>query len=1046
MRLLKAILGWSLRNRVVVLVATLLLVMLGVQSALRLNIDAVPDVTNVQVQIITSAPALSPVEVEQYVTVPVERAMSGIPQVTEVRSLSKYGLSVVTVVFTDETRIYLARQLVGERMREADEAVPARYGRPLMGPITSALGEVFQFVVRGDGHSLMELEELLDWYIGPQLRMVPGVVEANSFGGEDKQYQVIVDPRRLQAAGLSLQDVVQALERSNANAGGGYIERNREQLVIGTAGLVRSLEDLRTVVVGATPQGVPITVANVGDVQYGPRLRRGAASIDGQGEVVVGVALMLLGENSRVVTQAVKAKLKELAPSLPAGVRIEPFYDRSLLVNRTIRTVMKNLGEGAVLVVLVLLLLLGNVRAGLVVAVTIPLSMLFAVILMRVTGVTGNLMSLGAIDFGLIVDGAVIIVENAVRRLAEARRTKGAALVSPERADVVRDASVQVMSASVFGAAIIAIVYLPILGLRGIEGKLFQPMATTVLFALLGAFILSLTVVPVLSSLLLVPGKGEAETWLMRTLHRAYLPLLGRALRRPAVTVGAGFVALVLGAGLFTRLGAEFVPQLDEGDLLLEVRRLPGIALSESIATDKRLQQAVLTVPEVAHAVSKTGAPELATDPMGIEQTDMYLQLRPRESWRRGLTKEALGAEIAHAVEHHVPEVAFAVSQPIQMRTNELIAGVRSDVGAQIYGPDLQVLQQLAERVGVALGRVPGAVSVRVEQGAGLQYLRILPDRARLARYGLTVEDVNTLTEAIAVGRQVGLVFEGDRRFGLVVKLASDSESVLESLRALPLKATTGQVVPLGDVADIRVEQGPAVVNREKQSRRRLVEFNVRGRDLVSVVQAAQASVAREVRLPQGYRVEWGGEFRNFLSARDRLLLIVPLALALILFLLWMAFREVRAALLIFLNVPFAVVGGVLALWLRGIPFSISAGVGFIALFGVAVLNGLVLLSFNHQLEAQGLPPSEAIRRAAEMRLRPVLMTALVAALGFIPMALSTEPGSEVQRPLATVVIGGLASATALTLLLFPAVYTLVNRRRERRMARSQLRSAVQPG
>ena len=744
MRLLGAIMQWSLHNRAIVVVATCLLVVFGIDAARKLPVDAIPDVTNGQVQIITAAPALSPVEVEQYVTVPVERAMSGLPHVADVRSISKYGLSVVTVVFTDETDIYFARQLVTERMRQAEDAVPAQYGRPEMGPISTALGEVYQFTVRGEGYTLMQLEELLDWYIGPQLRTVPGIVESNSFGGENKEYQVVVDPQRLQAAGISAHEVVAALERSNGNAGGGYIERHRAQIVIGTYGLVHSLADVESVVIGATKDGVPITISNLATVRYGPKLKRGAASIDGKGEAVIGVALMLKGANSRTVTEAVKAKIEALAPTLPKGVRIEPFYDRAALVNRTIRTVVKNLAEGAALVIAVLFILLGDMRAGLVVAATIPLSMLFALILMNVTGVSGNLMSLGAIDFGLIVDAAVIIVENAVRRIAEARRRKGAPLDDRERLDVIRDAALEVRSASVFGEAIIAIVYLPILTLRGIEGKLFQPMAVTVLFAISGAFVLSLTVVPVLASFWLKPSSSDHETWIMRKAHALYQPVLTRILRHRVITLTSGVVLLVLAVGVFTQVGAEFVPTLDEGDLLVEARRLPGISLSESLATEKRLQDAVLAIPEVKHVISRTGAPEVATDPMGIEQSDVYVLLKPRSEWRRGVSKQELAKEIDKTIDSAVPEIATAISQPIQMRTNELIAGARSDVAAQVYGPDL------GDQVADAVKRVRGAVDVRATQAGGLRYLRIIPDRARLARYGLTVEDVNMLTQVVA--------------------------------------------------------------------------------------------------------------------------------------------------------------------------------------------------------------------------------------------------------------------------------------------------------
>jgi cobalt-zinc-cadmium resistance protein CzcA len=1024
---LGAVIRWSLDNRALVVVAFVIFCLFGVESVTRLPIDAVPDLTNVQVQIITAAPALPPLEVEQYVTVPVERAMSGIPNVSEIRSLSKYGISVVTVVFTDETSIYLARQLVGERLSDAAQAVPSSYGKPEMGPISTGLGEIYQFVLRGPGYSLMQLEEILDWYIAPQLRSVPGITEVNSMGGEDRQYQVVLDPTRLQAAGLSIQEVAKALELTNANAGGGYIERNREQYVIGTNGLVKSLADLRNVVVGVTPQGIPIIISNVGEVRFGPRLRRGAASMDGRGEAVVGVAMMLMGQNSRTVTEAVKQKIATLQPTLPRGVRIEPFYDRSVLVNRTIHTVAKNLSEGAILVILVLLLLLGDLRAGLLVASTIPLAMLFAIVMMNATGTSGNLMSLGAIDFGLIVDAAVIIVENSVRRLNQERQRNGEFLAGEERINIVHDAAVEVLIASVFGEAIIAIVYVPILTLSGIEGKLFHPMALVVLFALTGAFIASLTIVPVLASYLLVPKEVAGETRLMQRIHARYVPMLDWVLIHRAATIGTGTVVLMSAVLIFSLLGAEFVPQLDEGDLLIEVRRLPGVSLLESVAMDGRIQRALAHTPEVTRVVSRTGAAEIPTDPMGIEQTDTYVELKPREQWRRGLTKGKLANEIDRAVEREVPEASIAVSQPIQMRTNELIAGARSDVALEIYGSDLDLLQQLAEQAGELVRGVQGVVDVRVEQGSGLTYLRIIPDRAKLARYGLTVDDLNTLTETMAVGRTVGVVFEGDRRFDLTIKIGSLVD--LDSFKALPLKASTGQMVPLGDVATVAVFKGPALINHSELSRRRLVEFNVRGRDLVSTVKDAQSIIAQKLKLPEAYRIEWGGEFEHFTTARARLMVVVPIALALILFMLWTAFGAMKPALLIFLNVPFAAIGGVYSLWLRSIPFSISAGVGFVALFGVAVLNGLVLLSFCRQRESLGLSPAEAIREAAQIRLRPVLMTALVASLGFIPMALSTSPGSEVQRPLATVVIGGVISATALTLFLFPVIYTLASSR-----------------
>ncbi len=1012
------IVRWSLHHRMIVLVATALFIAVGIRAAMQLPIDAVPDVTNIQVQVITAAPALSPVEIEQYITVPIERAMAGIPKATEIRSISKYGVSVVTIAFEDGTDIYWARQLINERMSEAQSAVGTQYGKPEMGPISSGLGEIYQFVVRNERLSLMQLEEQLDWYIAPQLRMVPGIVEVNSFGGEDKQYQVVLDPARLQATGISIAQVVEALQKSNANAGGGYIEHNREHFVISTDGLVKDLDDLSRVVIGTTPQGVPITIDTVGDARFGARLRRGAATKNGEGEVVVGVVMMLMGENSRTVTEAVKAKLAAIVPSLPEGTKIEPFYDRAALVNRTMKTVGKNLLEGALLVVFVLLLLLGDFRAGMVVAVTIPLSLLFAVVVMNAFGLSGNLMSLGAIDFGLLVDGAVIIVENAVRRLSEKQRV----LTDAERNTIVEDATLEVRAASIFGEAIIAIVYLPVLALSGLEGKLFAPMARTVLLALAGAFILSLTLVPVLTSYFVRPRGNHQETWLLRKIHALYVPVLRRAMARRTLTVSVGLLSIALAAVLFTRIGAEFVPTLDEGDLLIEARRLTGAALSESVRTDLNLQKALKKLPEVDQVVARTGSPEVATDPMSIEASDVYIELKPKDAWRSGFTKADIAREVQEVLEAS-PEVGGAISQPIEMRTNELVAGIRSDVGILVYGRDLKELARIGEEVATIARLVPGAVDVRVEQVEGLKYLRITPDRNRLARYGLTIEDVNQVTETLAVGHHVGDVLEGERRFAITVRTDHRFAGDLEALRALPLRSLSGQIVPLGDVAELEFVTGPAQVSREGQSRRLTVEFNVRERDLLSVVNDARTRISNEVKLPVGYRIEWGGQFQHYLEARSRLALVVPLALALILFLLWLTFDSIRAGLLIFLNVPFAVVGGVIALWLRDIPFSISAGVGFIALFGVAVLNGLVLVSFARHLEAEGISHIEAIGRAAELRLRPVLMTALVASLGFIPMALSTEPGSEVQRPLATVVIGGLISATLLTLFVLPVLY-----------------------
>ncbi len=1032
MGLLSGIVRWSLEHRPTVIMATLLVVLLGFRAARELPIDAVPDITNVQVQVITTAPALGPLEIEQYVSIPVERVMQGLPRADEVRSLSKYGISVITIVFEEGTDIYFARQLVGERMAQASSAIPDGYGSPELGPISTGMGEVLQFTVRNPELDLMELEELLTWYIAPQLESTPGVVEVNPFGGRKREYHVVLDPELLRGVGMSAADVAEALRLTNANAGGGYIERNGEHFVIGTDGLARSADDLRKTVLGTTPQGTPITIDAVGEVRFGSQLRRGAATMDAEGEVVVGVTLMLMGENSRTVTEAAKKRLAELEPTLPPGTVVEPFYDRTRLVDRTIRTAVTNLAEGALLVIVVLLLLIGNLRSGLIVAAVIPLSMLFALIAMEAFGVSGNLMSLGALDFGIIVDGAVIVVENAARRLGVRRSELGRALRRQERVEVVRDATLEVRRATVYGEAIIALVYVPILMLRGTEGKLFTPMATTVLFALAGAFVLSLTLVPVLSALLIQPRPEAKPTLLMRALSWGYRPLLDGVLRGRVlvVLVGAGIFAAA--STLLPQLGAEFVPQLDEGDILIEGRRIPGVSLSQSIEHDLRIQEALMPIPEIEHVVCKTGSPELATDVMGIGDTDVFIQLADPEHWRPGLTKDDLVEEIHAAATTAVPEVASSISQPIEMRTNELVAGIRSDVGILIYGPDLDRLVSLGGDVASAVRNLPGVVDVRAEQISGLTYLEVIPDRDKLARYGLSIADVNLVAETIAVGHPAGTILEGDRKFGLRVMMKHAPAGDIDALARLPVRAPGGLLVPLGEVAELRFVKGPVAVDREGLARRIIVEFNIRGRDLVSTVEAAQRAVKDRVRLPVGYRMEWGGMFEDYQSARDRLEVIVPITVGLILFVLWSAFRAIRPSLVVLLNVPFAAVGGVVALYLRDIPFSISAGVGFIALFGVVILNDLVLVTFARRREAEGASPADAVRHACDQRLRPVLMTALTDVLGFIPMAISTAPGAEVQRPLATVVIGGVITATLLTLFLLPAVYSLVAKGRPR--------------
>lgn len=1018
--MLAAVVRWSLANRPLVLAGAALMVALGLGAAAELPFDALPDLTPIQVQVVTTAPSLGPVEVEQHVTTPVERALASTPRSTEVRSLSKYGYSMVTVTFEDGTDIFRARQAVAERLAQTRGQISPRFGRPEVVAASSALGEIYQFVIENDRLSPMARRELLDWEIAPQLRSVPGVADVMGLGGESRQYQVVVEPRRLEASGVSLGEVLEAVRRANGLAGGGYIERDREQIIVATDGLVRSLDDLREV---PLPRGgATIPLGSVADIRFGPALRRGAASRDGAGEVVVATVVMQLGENARAVTAAVKARVGEILPSLPEGTRIEPFYDRSVLVEGTMRTIAHNLLEGATLVVVVLLALLGELRAGLVVAAVIPLALLFAVSAMRRFDLSGNLMTLGAIDFGLLVDGALIIVENAVLRLDAA--AAAGPLTPAARLTVVEAATTEVRAASVFGELIVAAVYLPILTLVGSEGRLFLPMASTVLLGLAGAFVLSLTLVPVLVSYLLEPVPGRREPRLQRWVERAYAPLLGAALRHPRATLAAALAAVAGGAVVFSQLGSEFVPRLDEGDVLVEVRRLPVAALGESLAMDRRVERALLELPEVEHVVGKLGAPEVSTDPMGINETDVYISLRPIEQWRPGVDKATLTAEISSRLLDAVPEAATDISQPIEMRTNELVAGLRSQVVAFVYGPDLDELAALGDTVASAIARVPGAVDVHAERVAGLRYLRVVPDRARLARHALSVADVNLAAATVAVGADAGIVLEGDRRFPLVVRTATTPG--VDRIGALPLAHAGGATVPLDEVAELRLQEGPAEVNREGGGRRLAVEFNVRGRDLVSVASEARAEVERRVALPPGYRVVWGGELENYLHGRARLMVVVPITFGLIVLLAWMAFRSGWLAALVLVGVPFAMAGGVFALAARGIPFSISAAVGFIAVSGVAVLNALVLVSCARGLEASGLNAGEAMRRAAERRLRPVVMTALVAALGFVPMALSTAPGSEVQRPLATVVIGGVISAALLTLLVLPAIYARV--------------------
>jgi cobalt-zinc-cadmium resistance protein CzcA len=1006
-----------LRFRFLVLALSILVAVLGIASLRRLTIDAVPDITPVQVQVLTRSPALGPVEVERYVTFPIEAAMTGMPGVSEIRSVSRYGLSAVTILFEDGFNLYLARQLVNERLNAAIENIPPELGRPEMGPMTTGLGEVYHFTVEGDGYSPMQLRTILDWDIVFRLRAVPGVVEVNAWGGLAKQYHVDVDPAKLIAFGVTLEDVFKALQRNNANVGSGYIEHNQELYIIRGEALVSSMKDLENIVIATKRGGVPIYVRTLAEVREGSMLRIGAATENGKGETVIGMVQMLAGANASQVVEDVKKKIAEIQPTLPQGVRIVPFYDRADFVSRVIGTVEKNLIEGGLLVVAVLLLLLGNVRGGLIVASAIPLSMLIAFTGMVQAGISGNLMSLGAIDFGLIVDGAVVMIENIFRRLQGTRGLGG-----ERRLSVIAEAAREVVRPVVFAVTIIILVYVPILTLTGIEGKMFRPMAITVMFALVASLILAVTLMPVLASLFLREAKHD-EPWLLRKIRAAYNPALAWAMRRPRSVAASAVAIFALSGAVFYFMGAEFIPRLDEGDIAINAWRLPSISLQESINSTTQVERVLRRFPEVKTVVSRTGSPEVATDVMGIELSDIFVILKPRSEWQTAGTKEELIAKMSEALQKEVPGAGFGFTQPIEMRFNELIAGVRSDVGVRIFGDDLNLLAEKGNELAQALSSVRGAADVRVEQTAGLPMIRITIDRERLARYGLNAADVLDSVQAIRVGKVVGTIFEGQRRFDLVVRLSEEALRNPDVIATLPVANDKGRFVPLAQVADVRLDTGPSQVSRKNVQRRIVVESNVRGRDLASFVAEAQSKVKQAVRLPDGYYIEWGGQFEQLQEARQRLAVVVPLTLLVILLILYMAFGAFRPALLIFLNVPLAATGGIFALALRGLPFSISAAVGFIALFGIAVLNGVVLVSYINQLRQEGRPLEEAIVEGAKTRLRPVLMTAMVASFGFVPMAMATSMGAEVQRPLATVVIGGLVTSTLLTLLVLPTIY-----------------------
>lgn len=1015
------IIEWSLNNRFIVMLLAIIVLGLGAYTATTIPLDAVPDLTNVQVQILTNSPALGPVEVEQFITFPIENAMSGIPKVDEIRSISRFGLSAVTVTFEDGTDIYWARNLISQRLLRAKEEIPPGMGTPELGPIATGMSEIYQFEVRaeeGAGYSLKDVRTILDWQIAFQLRSVPGVIEVNTFGGELKTYEVQVDPSKLQNYNLSLSDIFTALQENNGNAGGGYIVHGSEQRLIRGEGLVSSLDDISSIIL-ASNSGVPVLVKDVADVQFAPMLRQGAVTRDGNREAVVGMVMMIMGGNSRQVVEDVKHKIAEIEKSLPEGVFIDTFYDRTELVEKTIHTVAENIGLGVVLVIIMLFLLLGDIRAGLIVAAAIPLSAMCTLVAMRYAGVSANLMSMGAVDFGVIVDGAVVMIENCVRRAAHYRKTHNQDHVP---LGVYRESAKEVGKPILFAGIIVIIVFIPIISLQGMEGKMFRPMAFVFMTALSSALVIAVSIMPVMASLFLARRIKEKETFLVLWIKSTYQPMLAFAMKRPTMMLIMSVVLFGISVLAASQFGVEFVPKLDEGDIAIQTARLPSVSLETSVEMTKAGERCLLKFREVETVVSKTGRPEIANDPMGVYQTDVFVRLKPSGEWERGITKAELVEEMQAALAEEVPANSFSFTQPIELRVQELVAGVRSDIGLSLYGDDLQELKRKGDELVSVLNKVPGAADVMAQQIAGLPYLRVVIDREAIARYGI---NARTILDAVGTigGTIIGQVFEGQRRFPLQVRLAAKWREDVTKLSELKIEDPQGSQIPLSQLAEIFIEDGPVEISRDSIRRRILVQCNVRGRDLGGFVAEAQKVVEREVKLPAGYTLRWGGQFENLQQATQRLSIAVPVALLLIFALLYMTFNSVKLAMLIYLNVPIAATGGIMFLWFRDMPFSISAGVGFIALFGIAVMNGVVLIEHVRHLRHSGESQHDAVVNGAMDRLRPVLMTASCGALGFTPMALSTSSGAEVQQPLATVVIGGLVTSTALTLLVLPTIY-----------------------
>lgn len=1045
------ILRFSIDFRYGVMITTLLVAIVGVASYQRLIIDAVPDITNIQAQINTEAQGYSPFEVEQRVTLPIEQILAGMPALEYTRSLSRYGLSQVTAVFKDGTDIYFARQLIAQRLQESRGRLPAGV-TPLMGPIATGLGEIFQFIVENkegsaSPRSLQELREIQDWVVKPQLKTVAGVVDVNSIGGASKQIVVSPDIEKLRAYGLTLNDVSIAIASNNANVGAGFVEQNGEQFLIRVPAQVEIPEQIGEIVVGVH-EGTPVQIKNLGSVDIGSELRAGAATENGR-EVVLGTVFMLMGENGRAVAERVSAKLEEIGRSVPDGVVVKPVYNRARLVNEAIATVRKNLFEGAILVIAVLFVALGNLRAALITACVIPLSMTVTIFGMAQAKLSANLMSLGALDFGLIVDGAVILVENCVKRLREERHRLGRNLTSEERLDLVYNASSEVRQATMFGELIIMVVYIPILALSGIEGKMFHPMAITVLLALGAAFVFSLTFVPAAVAIFL-RGEGKEHSSWFDKFSELYEGTLRSLVRYPKRVILVAACLLVGSIAIFSRLGSEFVPSLDEGDIAMHALRIPGTSLSQSIDMQHHLERAIEEVPEVSEVFAKIGTAEIATDPMPPSVADGYVILKPRSLWPNPSKPKADVVAEIERLARAVPGSNYEFTQPIQMRFNELIAGVRSDLAIKVFGDDISVLFDQAEQIEKVLNSIPGASDVKVEQVSGLPMISVKPDRATISRWGLNAGDIQQVVRTAYAGEEVSRFYQGDRNFPIVVRLRDTDRHSIEAIRQLPislpedlmshkpgvaaerstikLETPDKPYVTLNEVAEVTVGEGPNQISRENGKRRVVVTANVRGRDLGSFVAEAERRVLQEVKTPPGYWLGWGGQYEHLIAAEKRLMIVVPLVLISVFALIYVTFRSIIYSLLVYSGIPFALCGGICALWLRGIPFSISAAVGFIALSGVSVLNGLVLVSFIRKLIDRGEDQISAVIHGAVSRLRPVLMTALVASLGFVPMALSQGTGSEVQRPLATVVIGGILSSTALTLLVLPVLMSLIKR------------------